>query len=158
CYKTGCRYCDNGNNCNDGYCCATNCARKCMRCDLTPGTCTLVKNAEDPDTCSSGTPSSCGPLSPANMSDPCICNSSGGGSGCRLVNGGQCPANTQCVSTFCLTDPSGHSATGKICCPFNSPVGCGPLGHSCSSPADCISGSCSEGVCCNKACSGTCDV
>jgi len=34
--------------CNDGYCCGTDCSGQCVRCDVTPGTCTNTANGTAP--------------------------------------------------------------------------------------------------------------
>jgi hypothetical protein len=84
--------------CADGYCCDAECNGACLTCKATPGTCTSVTNAQDPDTCN----------------DPSICDGTGA---CKLKDA-----------------------------------------QGCASGADCTSGNCVAGYCCDTACTGACEV
>jgi hypothetical protein len=83
--------------CTDGICCDSACKGTCQTCTATPGKCTPVVNAEDPDTCT---------------------------------------ADSVCDAT---------SACKK------------KTGQSCVVPTDCVSGFCTDGICCESACSGSCE-
>ncbi|MBI2396151.1 MAG: hypothetical protein HYV09_41695, partial [Deltaproteobacteria bacterium] len=98
CLTADCRECTSGLTCKDGYCCNNPCAGGCQTCAATPGLCTTLTNAKDPDTCSGVN----------------TCSASGS---CLLENGQTCTLASQCAS-----------------------------------------GSCADGVCCNTACAGGCDV
>ncbi|MBI2388402.1 MAG: hypothetical protein HYV09_02185, partial [Deltaproteobacteria bacterium] len=98
CSVAGCRQCNTGLTCKDGYCCNGTCDGSCRTCAATPGTCTTVAGKDDPDTCS-GTMT--------------------------------CSSTANCLKQN---------------------------GQTCSAATDCASGNCVDGVCCNTACAGGCDV
>jgi hypothetical protein len=108
--------------CADGVCCSTACDGECRRCDMIPGTCTLVQDGEDPDSecttqqieCSSftfGTEGSSCYANAAQVATRGVCGPSGV---CRPVG---CAARgamiSQCENLGCL------SATA---CPRGAPV------------------------------------
>ena len=75
------------------------------------------------------------------------------------------PAPTACASMACTTD---GSACEPVCTDTSCDPGmrCGPqmhcipvlgIGGNCTSDVECDSGACSDGVCCEQACDGTCE-
>ncbi len=81
---------------------------------------------------------------------------------CNTTCGGLCQACNVAGSVGTCTnvpngqDPAFECAGGQVC---NGAGACTTLadGTACSAPADCTSGNCVDGVCCNTACGGTCD-
>ncbi|MHB8873286.1 MAG: hypothetical protein ACYC8T_06335, partial [Myxococcaceae bacterium] len=114
------------NNCADGVCCDMSCTAACRSCKLP------------------GTTGSCTPM-PANTDPEAECP---GGLTCT---GGL--LSTAACRTNCTL--SAHCETGYGCILGNC-VLLKPLGDSCSSPAQCQSGFCADGVCCNAACPSPC--
>lgn len=98
CQEAGCRECQDGLTCKDGFCCSSACSGTCETCAATPGTCTPLRGGDDADTCAG-----------ANTCD----------------TAGQCKRKD---------------------------------GQTCSAASQCASGHCVDGVCCNSACTGGCDV
>ncbi len=160
--------CQSG-NCIDGVCCNSTCSGLCQACNVagSAGACTSIPNGQDPaNECASG-----------------ACN---GAALCKLDNGQACAAGSACLSTTCVDgvccnalcsgtcqacnvagstgtcssiangqDPASE-CSGAVSC--NGAGACGYFanGASCSLGAECTSGNCVDGVCCNTACSGTC--
>jgi len=83
CNVAGCRECGGALVCKDGYCCTSACTGSCQTCAKTPGTCTSVVNADDPDTCTGAT----------------SCSSAGA---CKRNLGQSCSLGTDCASGFCV--------------------------------------------------------
>jgi hypothetical protein len=88
---------------------------------------------------------------------------SGTGS-CNLGPGTPCPGDLQCANnTSCLTTCSATGTAGDANCIsgyYCNGVGCQQkhdLGEACTAPDECGSGFCADGVCCNVACTGTCE-
>lgn len=83
-----------------------------------------------------------------SCADGVCCGSACGA--CQACTG----ANGTCVAVKNADDPD--SCTGASTCD-----GAGAClkkqGQSCTSPAQCITGQCADGVCCNKACTGSCE-
>ncbi len=164
---TGASQCASG-FCVDGLCCDGACGGTCQACNLVGrrGTCTPVAaGAPDPDTCAA----------------PKSCDGSGS---CKLTAAQACAANGECLSGFCagglccdaacagpcescslagnlgkcLPVPAGLSAPACA-----APRACDGAGvcklvaaQACASPADCLSGFCVDGQCCDSACTGIC--
>ena len=113
--------------CADGVCCATACRGACQACSA-------AKKASGPD-------GECGPVpsgfDPDNDCQPgyaCV----SGACATSCTNNGSCEASHYC-----------HAAT-STCRPDES------NGTGCSSPTQCQSGFCVDGVCCDSSCSGVC--
>ncbi|MBI2394594.1 MAG: hypothetical protein HYV09_33805, partial [Deltaproteobacteria bacterium] len=104
CMTAGCRECSGTLTCKDGYCCSGGCAGSCQTCAATPGTCTTVTSADDPDTCSGAS----------------TCSSSGA---CLARNGQGCTAGTQCGSGFCADGVCCNSACAGGCDVCNATAG-----------------------------------
>jgi hypothetical protein len=100
--------------CSDGYCCDRACTGACETCGATPGSCTPVVKADDPDTCAAAC---------ANGSSTCqaqsTCNAA---SACTLVNGQGALSGTSCESGF---------ASGGVCCDQACTGGC----STCTAPS-----------------------
>ncbi|MBI5535808.1 MAG: hypothetical protein HY898_24025 [Deltaproteobacteria bacterium] len=96
CKTANCRVCVNGLTCKDGFCCGSACDQDCQTCAQTPGTCTSVVSAEDPDTCNGLK----------------VCNSAGA---CKLKIGQTCSNGSDCSTGFCV---DGH------CCNTTCAGGC----------------------------------
>ncbi|MGQ0504493.1 MAG: hypothetical protein ACT4TC_04175 [Myxococcaceae bacterium] len=81
--------------------------------------------------------------------------------------GGPCSADVQCAPSLFCHQASGVCTTactsdsdcgeGKICLGMRC-LGRRALGEDCSRAEDCLSTFCADGVCCNQACGGVCDV
>jgi hypothetical protein len=156
--------------CADGVCCNNACALTCQACNIVNsiGTCTNITSGTDADTCT-GT-------STCNASSQCKKNN---GQGCAAgadCLSGNCTDGTCCSSASCGTCQS-CALNGSGTCSFiasgfpdtnSAPVcdvtstcngagACKKLdGQVCGAPAECFSGNCVDGVCCNVACMGTC--
>jgi hypothetical protein len=152
--------------CADGVCCDTACDQPCQSCALagTVGTCSPLRNAND-DRCA----------------DRLTCSGSGA---CLKALGQECNASTDCGSGNCVDKVCCSSAACGTCqsCAILGSVGtCTPmgvgqpsddcpstqlcdgqghclssLGIACTADKDCVSGHCSDGVCCDEACTNTC--
>lgn len=193
-------------NCADGVCCDTPCVGQCRHCNLpgSPGTCTNIPNALDPEN-ECGLCRTCNGLgactNAAGGSDPkndCAaeaqssCGLDGECSGlgtCRLwASGTQCEAQVCTGSTKYLRD----NCNGSGFCVDGGTVSCSPYlcdaagldcrtsctdnthcvgtsfcsggvcdgkrgnGQACTDGTQCLSNFCTDGVCCNAACGGTC--
>ncbi|MBK8256421.1 MAG: hypothetical protein IPK82_27600 [Polyangiaceae bacterium] len=157
--------------CIDGFCCNTSCGGACRACSNAKsggpnGTCTLFGANLDPD-------------------NECATECNGAGA-CEAVNGTACAAGSICQSGFCVDGVCCNTACSATCqaCTAAKNGGvsgtCGNVvtntdpdsecttecngagaceavnGVACSAASQCQSGFCADGVCCNNACSGTC--
>ncbi|MBI2389826.1 MAG: hypothetical protein HYV09_09560 [Deltaproteobacteria bacterium] len=140
--------------CVDGVCCDSGCTGSCQACSAAKkgsgsnGTCGSIADGENPDgecpgaTCAGGTITNAqvcngGGACRANGTTPC-----GGyacvGAGC----GTTCTTNADCAST--------HYCDAAACVPKKT------NGAACTTTFECSSGNCVDGVCCNTACSASC--
>jgi hypothetical protein len=172
---TGNLQCSTGLFCADSVCCDSACTGACMACKLsgTVGTCTPVTSGTDnqcPVICSGSSITSglCGTASGAigkcASATACpngnICSS---GTACAsdCSGSGSCAANYYCDGAACQSGSSCTSAPGcktGFYCDTGSGT-CkseGGLGTGCSGNAQCTSGFCVDGVCCNNQCGGAC--
>lgn len=184
CKEANCEVCATG-NCADGVCCDQPCGDACHACTLAwtgvpDGQCTPVPADQDPKNgCAEGSdyPKSC--LSDglcdgkgncrdfAKPSTPCgdtLCTK-GSVSGKLCDGAGTCSTDTAacapylCGADACTTDcqmdddcaASGFCLNGT-CQPQKDP------GEACSASVQCASGFCTDGVCCEAACDGQCEV
>lgn len=119
--------CTIGAECNSGFCAAGLC-------------CTSACTGNCESCALTGTEGSCSPLAEATA--PAAC----GDYACDGVSGScptTCTTSRQCASgRFC---DNGRCATLKV------------PGATCGSSSECQSGFCADGVCCDQACSGSCD-
>lgn len=149
-------------HCVDGVCCNTTCDGTCRACGT--GTCSLVKNASDPDTCAA----------------PKVCD---GNAACKNPNGAPCLAAAECSSGNCVDGVCCNSTCSGACkacnlapnvgqcsnllagtidtCP--QPTSCNGYGacwqkngSACGADYECLSGFCADDVCCDSACEGDC--
>ena len=156
--------------CVDGVCCNTACSGLCQACNNAGslGACTNVANGQDPANECSGT---------------AVCNGSGS---CVKPLGSTCAANNECSSGFCADgvccntgcsgtcqscnlagtvgtcsnvpngqDPS-NECTGATNCNGAGACVLLPQGSACTTAAECGTGFCVDGVCCNTSCVGLC--
>ncbi len=157
------------NFCVDGRCCENSCAgvgHECKSCANGAGTCSnLVQNQEDPNSCNG-----------ANTCD--------GSGACKKKNGQTCVAGSECASASCqdgtccadgcttacrscanaagtcttvVTNATDNNCSGTNICDSTGACKLG-AGQACSSAAECATGNCVDGYCCNTACAGGCDV
>jgi hypothetical protein len=126
---TGDELCVSG-HCADGTCCNVDCAGSCQTCAATPGTCTAVKGAEDPDSCTG--------------SYGC-----GAAGTCKKKNGQWCSSGDLCQSTFCADGTCCDTACDGGCdaCNLSGSIGVckalpsGSLGTPSCAPYVCRGGS-----------------
>ena len=135
---TGNSACANG-ACVDGYCCSTACAGACDVCSVSLG-------ASADGTCS---PAALGYSGNPTCAGGYVCN--GTSPTCPTT----CSADADCASgSYCAANGTckAQKAQGGTCSPA---AGVDCLQGQCR---ECTTGSCVDGVCCNSACSGACDV
>jgi hypothetical protein len=161
--------------CVDGFCCDKACGGTCEACDVTPGVCKVVPAGapHGARTCNgSGTcGGSCNGVSNACSYPiaPCRAASCSGGTETAAAScdgNGFCPAAStrSCAPYVCGANnacridcgsdsdcAAGYYCNGNRCLPTK------PLGRPCSVANDCTSGYCADGVCCNRACNGSCE-
>ncbi|MBK9260176.1 MAG: hypothetical protein IPM54_10105 [Polyangiaceae bacterium] len=171
--------CSSG-NCADGVCCDAACTGTCEACTAAKksqgadGTCGPIAANKDPDNeCFAGVCSGSGTCQGYNGA---VCSSAGDclsgycadGYCCGNACTGSCMAcsaakkgggvNGQCGPIAAGTDPddecTGGECTGAGAC--TAPVGL-ENGSACSAGSQCASGNCVDKVCCDTACSGTCE-
>jgi hypothetical protein len=159
------------NFCVDGVCCNSACDTACKSCNV----------ANSVGTCSNS-PAGSQDSVPTNL---CIGQSQCDGNGvCKKINGGTCTMASQCISgncvdgyccnTSCSADCRACNVAGALgtcsnvaqgqldgaCSGANSCDGNGTCklnnGQMCSQAAQCSSGNCVDGVCCNAACNADC--
>lgn len=170
--------------CVDGVCCENSCPGTCQACSQAKtgqdsGRCVPVPAAQDPDNeCAVESGNSCGTDGSCNGGGQCrvravgtTCGSAScsgrtltpagscdGASSCDAGTPKNCAGNLTCASssacrTTCSDDS--HCVTGYFC----GSGSCKPLkdqGATCSADAECTSQSCRDGVCCQSACSLSC--
>jgi MYXO-CTERM domain-containing protein len=171
--------------CADGICCATACSGLCEACTAakqgsgSDGTCGPVKAATDPD-------AECGQMGTGVCSADGTCDGTGvcqvptAGKACAPAacidtetlgaaatcgSAGDCtPAPTNCVPFRC----DAATATCKSTCATDADCATGahckggkcarsPNGTACTAATDCTSVVCTDGLCCDVACSGQCE-
>ncbi len=163
--------CDTG-FCVDGVCCTVSSCPNCSDCSGTTGACAAVNGSPDAPGCPGSTSTCVSGACKLLAGQPC--SPDGAHAGCQS---GQCRdgvcCNTACTTTCfscalsgsvgtCSPIPTGPdtgclTAQGKVCqagtCKEIDGQPCSPDGANTA----CNSGQCSDGVCCNTACSGGCD-
>lgn len=159
--------------CVDGVCCNTTCSGTCKSCNVagSVGTCANVPSASDDAPGCTGA-NSCDGAGNCKKDNAQGC---AGSSECvsAFCVDGYCCANA-CTATckscgvagslgVCSNIPSGSDdANGVPACSGanQSCDGAGTCkkenGQTCTMAADCLSGNCFDGYCCNTACNGTC--
>ena len=166
--------------CTDGVCCESRCRGTCEKCNLTGrlGFCDAIPAGTNPDNeCTAQSVSTCGTIGFCSGARSCALYSSGtvavaatcssgvytSASTCNgigsVISGGSvscspyvCNGSTACFSS-CTLDPqciSGYAcAAGGVCKKA--------AGNICSIDNECASGFCTDGVCCQSRCGGTCE-
>ncbi len=141
--------------CIDGVCCDRACIGACEACSATKkgsgvdGACGFVVDGSDPDT--ECTPQSC---AASVVTKPRLCDGAGV---CRADGTISCeffPCAGAACATSCALD------TDCLASGFCSATTCTSdldLGGACGRAAQCKSGFCTDGVCCDKACGGGCE-
>ncbi len=161
--------CESG-ECTDGFCCERACRGLCKACDVagSEGMCTAVSGAPHGDregcaTCDSGVcidDGSSGALGDACVSnDGCDSAHCVDGVCCERACRGTCKACGEPGSEGSCVPVSGAprgDRDGCANCTAGVCVGAAPLGDVCGSNGECESGQCVDGVCCERACRGTC--
>ena len=158
--------------CADGVCCDTACDGTCETCKPASGggACTPYPAGEDPeDECDGviacGGDGACGPG--LGLGETCAlaaeCESGfcADGSCCESACDGPCAAcnsaltqqpDGACAPVDAGTDPDGECPGSEAC---DGAFACKPgTGVACTEGADCLSGFCVDGVCCDTACGG----
>lgn len=152
--------------CRDGVCCATSCTAPCNACNQmgSAGTCTPLTSGSDPDGCAA----------------PATCDATGK---CKKPLGGTCLAATDCAMGSCKDGVCCDTPCTDVCksCNQTGKLGtCSPVmtaadsdscpggtcdaaaackkspGAACTMPAECGTGFCRDGVCCDMPCDGAC--
>ena len=166
--------------CAQGVCCESACGDACMACNLlaTAGLCVDVPdNSPDPQgkciattqTNPCGITGKCVGGACAKTAKGNICKAASCSSAASQTPGSQCdgqgncvtPADIECTPSACVNNACKNSCTvatqATDCKPPNTCVNnqCGLklLGAACTAASQCQSGFCTEGVCCNNACS-----
>jgi len=177
--------CGPNGHCADGRCCDSRCDGACVACDLPgrEGRCGAVARGEAPRAshprCAVDAVESCGSDGTCDGAGQCRSYPQGTSCGAGSCDPGvhqetpppQCDGRGRCVpSTPIVCAPfrcagarcaSSCSGDGDCLAPASCVAGsCGAraLGASCSTDGECLSGHCADGVCCNSACSGSCQI
>jgi hypothetical protein len=167
--------------CVDGFCCESSCSSGCFACSNAKtgqgdGFCKPITSGTDPDNeCPQDTPSSCGLDGQCDGTGQCrrwtgtvcvsescsgmtytparTCNGSGV---CQTVTSTTCGAYT-CGATACknMCTTNLDCATGYFCA-GNQCVTLHDQGGPCTMAAECRTGACVDGVCCENSCAGGC--
>ncbi len=171
-------------HCTDGVCCNSACGGTCQACRAVlkgggaDGSCGPIDAGSDPgNECAATGAETCGTIGACDGSGACalhgsvaVCAaaacSSGVASAAANCNGaGAClPGPTTacgaygCAATACRTKCNQNSdcASGFRCSPSETCVPFSGLGEPCTGGAQCTSGHCVEGVCCDGGCTGLC--
>ncbi len=170
------------NFCVDGICCSTACNEACKTCAApgSAGTCTFAiagTQPRDPTACVSAPASTCGLDGTCDGAGGCrhhvagtICQA-GKCDGAAVVGAlacdglGRCKAGPTVICAPYSCDPTkgacfesctqtSQCTTGQQC--VGGSCGEKMKGANCTKNADCASGFCADGVCCNVACGGGC--
>jgi hypothetical protein len=166
-------------SCVDGVCCDSACTGTCQSCNLpgVAGRCSPVPADVDPENeCDAEEASTCGKDGMCDGQGACrfhaattVCAMPGCDvateRAAALCDGkGTCaPANTKsCAPAVCLGDSCGAPCAGHGDCQSGFWCDGGTCrmkrqpAADCENSAQCLSGFCSEGVCCNEACNSKC--
>jgi hypothetical protein len=169
----------NSGPCVDGVCCESLCPGTCQSCDQpgSEGRCLPVPEGQDPDDeCADEAAPSCGQDGACNGSGACRVRPSGTvclAGGClnaeewapSLCDGkGTCVAGTRksCAPAECIGDSCAPPCVMDPDCPTGRWCDAGTCrttreqGMPCERSAQCGSGFCTDGVCCNMECKDSC--
>ena len=166
--------------CADSVCCESACTGQCEACDArgSEGSCRAISGDPVGDRPACAGSGLCAGACDGSRSDACTypsaeveCRAASCSGGAALLasscdGGGNCPeslaiacmkgcegpvcAGDQCVIDADCDDPSLYCAAG-LCRPLGRP------GASCTDTAQCSTGYCVDGVCCEEACLGQCE-
>ncbi|MCG3172124.1 MAG: hypothetical protein GMKNLPBB_00269 [Myxococcota bacterium] len=134
CTDQGPSACSTDGSCNG----SRNCRIYAAGTECTQNYCVDSDTFQPAYTCQPGEVFSCQSV-PVEECGPYICEGSPGAAGCRTI----CTVDAHCVST--------HYCNGGSCDPKQS------NGAVCASGAECTSGNCVDGFCCDLACNGLCE-
>lgn len=141
--------------CVDGVCCNTSCTGKCQACSAAKkgsgadGTCGPIADGTDPDkecpqnTCTGSTETNaqvCNGAGACRTNGTTACTPfacSGSACATSCTTDAQCDASAYCSSGVCVADLA--------------------AGASCTRNEQCAGNFCVDGVCCDKACAGSCE-
>ncbi|HMY17251.1 MAG TPA: VCBS repeat-containing protein, partial [Polyangium sp.] len=162
--------------CIDGVCCDKSCSGLCEACTTAKkggganGTCGPIANSADPDNeCTNGECSGAGTCKyyngvPCTSTAECISNYCADGFCCGNICNLSCMACSNAKKGYgfngvCENISNGQDPDNECGLSCNGSGACvkAPNGTSCSSAAECTSGHCIDGVCCNNACTGACN-
>lgn len=170
--------------CADGFCCSSSCVGTCRACDIkgSLGSCTAIPAGlpASGNECQAGDPALCGLNGMCDGNGGCqkfttgttckmaTCDAVGG----SLISAAQCDGAGNCVGGQTITcDPYLCDPVGKRCftqclgnsqcmagrtCNAQNTCGKKPNGAACAGAAECFSGICVDGRCCNIDCAGSC--
>jgi hypothetical protein len=184
CMTTG--DCLTGDSCVDGVCCSSSACSTCQACNVagSAGTCAPVPaNAPEPHTPSLCTPNlPCGNTGACNGAGACQLGGTSVSCGNQSCSGSTFTPVSHCSgSGTCAAPTSSTCAGGFVCDTANSvckttcaadsdcvaPLTCQgsgsskscarkPNGQSCLAGTECLTGFCTDGVCCGSSACGTC--
>ncbi|MEZ4314092.1 MAG: hypothetical protein R3F14_39230, partial [Polyangiaceae bacterium] len=163
--------------CADGVCCDAACTGICQACTAAKtgtgpdGTCGDVLTGTDPDNECSGL-LNCGSGAcqiangqPCTEGSQCVSGNCVDDVCCNGPCTGTCQActaakkgsgsNGTCGPIAANSDPD-DECTGSASCNGSGACSLSVNGSACTTGAECASGNCADGVCCNTACTGTC--
>jgi hypothetical protein len=168
-------------NCDDGFCCKTDCSQPCYSCALTGslGVCMpAAANTNPRGACMDQGASSCGTNGVCDGAGNCqtyaagtICQQASCVSHQAMLasrcsaDGGCVPGEVQSCTPYlcdvgakCLTtcQTNDDCANGHLCDVDGGSCGKKALGTACADPTECDSGFCAQGVCCATNCAGGC--
>jgi hypothetical protein len=177
---TGATQCQSG-LCVDAFCCNLPCNGRCQACDVagSEGKCTPIKAGDDPDNeCDLEPVSTCG--RDGSCDGQGACRKYAAGVQCKP---GSCTGSTETEASTCTAAGTCQAGATKMCqgghtcmngscasmCNLDSECQNGffcdttktcqvkrSTGQACTTKAQCSSGFCVDGVCCNLACDQTC--
>ncbi len=178
---TGASQCTSG-HCADGVCCDQACGGTCQACTAAltggaNGSCAPASGGTDPhNDCAAQSADTCGRTGECSGLGACQLYTNGTACGSTTCSNGTqtgyaCDGSGTCVAaqttacgnylcsgiscgTACSTD--GDCVIGAYC---NSSGKCATdqtNGKGCTSASQCVSGNCTDGVCCDQACDGVC--
>jgi streptogramin lyase len=116
--------CTNG-NCFDSHCCDMTCNGTCQNCST--GTCSMVKNADDSDTCT----------------NTMTCSATGT---CGKKNGQTCSQGAECATGFCADGRCCNKACNGFCQVCDATGSCNPLTNQEDAAGGCSGGSYCDGT------------
>lgn len=168
--------------CIDGFCCNSACNGQCEACNVSgsEGSCSAVTGApvgSRPSCADDGTAcggscngvarTACAYPSSTTQCRAASCETTSGtatlAAGCN--GAGACPPlqTLSCPSGMCTGDACGNDCTADADCGVDEYCAAGVcqptqnLGSPCARSAECASGRCVDGYCCNNACTGQCE-